>query len=99
MTHRRQPEAEHLDPSRRRFLRAAGVARPLPVLEAFLPRVRARAVAAAAAPPTRRMVCICTPLGVHPPFFFPEQAGKDYAPSPYLEPLADLRGDFSVISG
>jgi hypothetical protein len=24
------------------------------------------------------MVCICLPLGLHPPFFFPERGGRDY---------------------
>src|SRR6476646_5718955 len=83
--------------SRRRLLRAAGVAMALPMLECFAPR--GAAAAAAAANPIRRMVCICTPLGLHPEFFFPEKAGKDYVASPYLEPLADLRNDFSIISG
>ena len=45
------------------------------------------------------MVCICTPLGLHAPNFFPEQAGKDFEPSPYLELLKDFRSDYSVISG
>jgi hypothetical protein len=81
--------------SRRRFLRAAGVSLALPWLESLAPM---RAFGAAAGPP-RRMVCICTPLGLHPPHFFPEQAGKDYQPSPYLEALKDLRDDFTVISG
>ena len=45
------------------------------------------------------MVCICTPLGLHPPFFFPEKAGKDYELSPYLEVFKDFRDDFTVISG
>jgi hypothetical protein len=45
------------------------------------------------------MVCICTPLGVHAPFFFPEQTGRDYQTTPYLEVLKDFRDDFSVISG
>jgi len=82
--------------TRRHFLRAAGVTLALPMLDCFLPRSRA---AAAAAKPIRRMVCVCTPLGIHPPFFFPEQAGKDYQLTPYLEPLQDFRNDFSVISG
>ena len=81
---------------RRTFLRSSGVMLALPVLDYFLPRVRA---GEKAAPPPRRMVCICTPLSVHPPFFFPEQAGKDYTLSPYLEPLKELRDDFTVISG
>ena len=65
--------------TRRRFLRAAGVSLALPWLDAFSPT---RAVGAAAAEPIRRMVCICTPLGLHPPYFFPEKAGKDYELTP-----------------
>jgi hypothetical protein len=45
------------------------------------------------------MVCINTPLGLHPAAFFPEAAGKDYKLSPYLEVLKELRDDFTVISG
>src|SRR2546423_8448784 len=80
--------------SRRRFLQAAGVSLALPWLDAFTPARGLEAVK-----PRRRMVCINTPLGVHPPFFFPQQVGKDYALTPYLEVLKDLRSDFTVISG
>lgn len=79
---------------RRTFLRATGVSLALPWLDAF-----------ALAPPKtkhqtpRRMVCICTPLGLHPPFFFPEKPGKDYEITPYLEVLKDFRSDFTVVSG
>ena len=45
------------------------------------------------------MVCICTPLGLHPPFFFPQKAGKDYELTPYLEVVKEFRNDFTVISG
>jgi len=45
------------------------------------------------------MVCICTPLGLHAPNFFPEQTGKDYQLTPYLETIKDYRDDFTVISG
>jgi hypothetical protein len=45
------------------------------------------------------MVCINTPLGLHPPFFFPQKVGKDYEATPYLEVVKDFRDDFSVISG
>jgi len=83
-------------PHRRRFLQTAGVTLALPWLEALAPR---RAWGADPAPPPRRMVCICAPLGLHAPYFFPEQAGPDYALTPYLETLADLRDDFTVISG
>ncbi len=75
------------------FLRAAGVSLALPWLDASprAPRAAAR--------PAARMVCICTPLGLHPPYFFPEKAGKDYELTPYLEVLKDFRDDFTVISG
>ena len=61
-------------PPRRRRLAGPAAAR----------RASPRAAAPAAKPP-RRMVCINTPLGLHPAAFFPEKAGKDYALSPYLE--------------
>jgi uncharacterized protein DUF1552 len=81
--------------SRRAFLRGAGVTLALPWLDALAP---ARALGAAARPP-RRMVCICTPLGLHPPYLFPEGAGKEYPLTPYLEVLKEFRGDFTVMSG
>lgn len=80
---------------RRRFLRAAGISLALPWLDALAP-ARAAGEAAAA---RRRMICICTPLGLHPPNFFPENAGKDYELTSYLEMLADFREDFTVVSG
>jgi hypothetical protein len=82
--------------TRRRFLRAAGVSLALPWLDAFAP---SRALGAAAAKPPRRMVCICTPLGLHPPCFFPQKAGKDYPGTPYLDVIKDFRDDFTVMSG
>jgi Protein of unknown function (DUF1552) len=77
--------------NRRHFLRAAGVSLALPWLEGL-------SVGAPAKPP-RRMVCICAPLGLHPPHFFPQKSGKDYPLTPYLEVLKDVRDDFTVISG
>jgi len=47
----------------------------------------------------RRMLAINAPLGIHTPFLFPEQAGRDYQATPYLEPLQGLREKFSIISG
>src|SRR6478672_11041380 len=82
--------------NRRNFLRGAGVSMALPFLDAMLPR---RALAAATADTPRRMVCVCTPLGLHSPFFTPEKAGRDYAPTPYLDAIKDFRDDFTVISG
>src|SRR5262245_13184641 len=77
--------------NRRHFLRAAGVSLALPWLDAL-------AQAPAARPP-RRMVCICTPLGLHAPFLFPERSGRDFALTPYLEVLRGFRDDFTIISG
>ncbi len=84
-----------MKPGRRRFLRASGVALALPMLDFFEPKLRA----GEKPDPRRRMVCICTPLSVHPPNFFPEESGRDYNLSTYLEVLKDYRSDFSVISG
>lgn len=80
---------------RRQFLRAAGVSLALPWLDAFS---SARA-SEASDQARRRMVCICTPLGLYAPHFFPERAGKEYEVTPYLELLKDYRDDFTVISG
>src|SRR5438128_762501 len=83
----------HLTLNRRRFLRAAGVSLALPWLDALAPAQNA------AAGPPRRMVCICTPLGLHAPNLFPERAGRDYALTPYLDELREFRDDFTIISG
>ena len=79
---------------RRQLLRAAGVSLALPCFDAF-----SRARAAGASPPRRRMVCICTPLGLLPSNFIPKEAGKSYTLTPYLEAVKEYRDDFTVISG
>ncbi len=81
--------------SRRTFLRGAGVSLALPFLDSMLPHVMGDAASA----PPRRMICICTSLGLHAPYFFPKGAGRDYQPSPYIEVMKDHRDDFTVISG
>jgi hypothetical protein len=78
--------------TRRSFLRAAGVSLALPSLDALAP-------GQGAAPVPRRMVCICAPLGLHGPNFFPQAAGRDYALTPYLDVVRDFRNEFTVISG
>lgn len=79
--------------SRRTLLRASGVAVALPFLDAMVPAF------ARPAAPRRRMVAINVGLGLHVPHLVPSAAGPDYAPTPSLEPLADFRRDFTVISG
>lgn len=80
--------------SRRTFLRGAGVAMALPLLDAMRP-----ALAAGKPDVPRRMVCIETNMGILPQFFFPEKAGKDYEPSAYLERLKAHRDQITVFSG
>ncbi len=64
-----------------------------------LPWLESLAGAAEAAAPPRRMVTVCTSFGLYGPSFFPEQPGRAYTPSEYLEVLGDLRDQFTVFSG
>ena len=80
---------------RRTFLRGLGITLGLPMLECMTP-----VFTRAAQPLTpKRMLVIANNLGVLPKNFFPATAGRDYALSPYLEMLADVRNEFSVFSG
>lgn len=79
--------------NRRTFLRASGVALSLPMLDAMRP-----ALAAQSAPP-RRMVAINTNLGILGEHFYPAETGRDFQLTPYLEPLANFRDQFTVLSG
>jgi Protein of unknown function (DUF1552) len=81
--------------TRRNFLRASGVGLALPLLDAFL----SRRIRAAESNIPQRMVCICTSLGLHTPFFFPEQSGTDYQPTPYIKLLDEHRKDFTLFNG
>lgn len=78
---------------RRTFLRGAGVALGLPLLDCMSP-----AFGQAASPP-RRMLLIANNLGVMPKQFFPQDAGRNYTASPYLTHLAEFRNEFTVFSG
>ena len=83
--------------NRRTFLKGSGVCLALPLLDAMRPSFAAGKAAADAIP--RRMVAIETNMGILPQFFFPEQAGREYTPGPYLERLAAHRKDMTVFSG
>ena len=89
--------------SRRHVLRGLGACLSLPALEAMLPRAGAApsqfqplASSPAAHP---RMICCYVPNGVNILDWIPASAGKDYTPSPTLEPLLPHREDFTIISG
>jgi hypothetical protein len=81
--------------SRRTFLRGAGIAIGLPLLDAMQ-------LALAEDQPKevpRRMVAVETNMGILPQFFFPETAAGDEMLSPYLERLKDHRQQLTVFSG
>ncbi|MDO8545060.1 MAG: DUF1552 domain-containing protein [Opitutaceae bacterium] len=87
--------------SRRRFLRGAGVALSLPLFESMAP-VFARPSSASSVNGVgkpRRMLGICNNLGLLPEHFFPQQRGRGYEPSTYLNILAKHRNDLTVFSG
>ncbi len=89
--------------SRRSFLRGAGIALALPLLEAMVPAFASGtedccAPTSAGAKP-RRMLAICNNLGLLPDQFFPKDPGRNYALSPYLELLKEHRDQFTVFSG
>lgn len=81
--------------SRRTLLRGAGVTMALPWIDAMIPALCGAPQSAA----PRRFVAISNALGLHGPFLIPEQTGRGYVSSRYLAALADLRDDFTVISG
>jgi len=80
--------------SRRTLLKTAGVSLALPLLESMNP-----VFAAASNPPPKRMVLLCTSLGLHPPLLWPKTPGADYESTPYLELLKNHRRDFTLFSG
>src|SRR5580765_1998454 len=78
--------------NRRSFLRGAGVALALPVLDRY-----SFALGNGAAP--RRILAVCNNLGLLPDKFFPVKGGRDYVLSPTLEPLKEHREHFTVFGG
>ena len=85
--------------SRRTFLRGAGFALSLPLLEGMAPLLGESKALAAGDKIPRRMVAIETNMGIMPQFFFPEKGGRDYALTPYLEKLKSHRDKLTVFSG
>ena len=81
--------------ARRTFLRGVGVAMALPWLDAMAPPV----LAADGPPRPRRLVAVCTDMGLMPEFFFPKGEGAGYELSPYLAIVQAFRDKFTVFSG
>jgi hypothetical protein len=83
--------------SRRAVLKGAGVSIALPLLDAMIPAGMALAQTAAA--PTPRLGFIYFPHGAVMKSWTPASAGKDFAMSPILAPLAKYKSHMTVVSG
>jgi hypothetical protein len=82
---------------RRTFLRGAGTALALPLLDAMIPALRAERLTAAA--PVRRLGFVFYTLGVNEAKWRPSGEGANYQLSEALAPLAPHKDKFLVISG
>jgi len=89
--------------SRRLVLRGAGAALSRPLLDAMLPRALGRPSSFEPLPTSAavqpRLLCCYVPNGVNILEWMPADSGERYTLSPTLEPLADRRNDFTVVSG
>ena len=72
----------HIPISRREILKASGVLVSLPLLEAMNPVLLGQEYSA-----PKRMVMICSTLGLHSPSLYPQTTGKDYEMTEYLSVL------------
>lgn len=79
--------------NRRTMLSASGVALALPLLESMTPAFEKQPK------PPRRLVFVCTTLGLHPPALWPKTPGRGYESTEYLSLLVDHRDDFTLFSG
>ena len=78
---------------RRIFLRGAGAAIALPLLDSMIP-------AASAAPSAPlRLGYVYLPIGRIMNRWTPAEVGENYTMTPTLEPIAKFRKQFNVISG
>lgn len=79
---------------RRTILKASGIAVALPLLESMNPTFGSEQEE-----PPKRMVLICSTLGLHPPSLFPKTPGSDYENTEYLNLLKEYRQDFTLFAG
>ncbi|MDA1016380.1 MAG: DUF1552 domain-containing protein [Planctomycetota bacterium] len=77
------------------MLRGTGAALALPLLDVMSQIGHAKELAG----PPKRFACVFTPNGVYPPAWNPTETGTNYKLSPILEPLADVKGEVTVLSG
>src|SRR6185295_16280015 len=83
--------------SRRTFLRGAGVAVGLPLLEAMIPA--STALSQTAAKPMPRMGFIYFPHGAIMDRWTPATEGLDFELSPILKPLEKFKKQLTIVSG
>jgi hypothetical protein len=81
---------------RRTFLRGAGAALALPLLEAMVP---AFTVKAGAAQPVRRLGVVYVPNGIDMDRWTPAATGTSFELTPILQPLAPFRSQLLVVTG
>ena len=86
--------------SRRTVLRGLGATIALPLLDAMAPAVvsAATSVAATKSGAPLRMAMFFLPNGMNMHQFLPTETGAGYSLTPTLEPLAEFKKDFSVLS-
>jgi hypothetical protein len=80
--------------ARRTFLRGAGAALALPVLDAMTP-----AMSAAPSPAPSRMIFVFHPNGAIPAQWKPTTEGKNFEFTPTLKPLEPFRENVTILSG
>jgi hypothetical protein len=83
--------------TRRHLLRGFGTVLALPWLESLAPRTVRAAAAKASAP--MRAAWLYVPNGVNVQEWMPTGSGKDYQLSPALSEVAQLKEEFTVVSG
>ena len=81
---------------RRRFLKAVGVAIPLPLLRSL--SFAGQAPGKEPGKPVKRFVSVSNNYGIYAKAFFPDQAGKDYVLPSTLQPMDRHRKEFTVFS-
>ena len=85
---------KHLD--RRMFLRGAGAAVALPLLDSMVPAATAQSLTAAGE--RLRFGAVYVPNGIYPQMWHPEQVGKDFEFNQIMQPLEPFRQYLTTIS-
>ena len=83
------------DMNRRAVLKGMGVSLTIPLMESLMPRA---ALAANSPSAAQRVAIVTVPFGMVVDKFHPATAGRDYKLPETLQPLSQLRDDFTVFS-